>query len=133
MAKSPKRRPGQVAEIVRQVLAEALAREVRDPRVGLVTLTRVEVSGDLSHAKVYVMVNELGNGENTGNGENKGKGEGERALEGLRSAAGFLRSRVAKALSTRTIPELHFELDRGLEHAARINAVLADLKREGED
>jgi ribosome-binding factor A len=122
-----------VAEIVRQVLAEALAREVRDPRVGLVTLTRVEVSGDLSHAKVYVMVNELGNGENTGNGENKGKGEGERALEGLRSAAGFLRSRVAKALSTRTIPELHFELDRGLEHAARINAVLADLKREGED
>lgn len=127
MAKSPKRRPGQVAEIVRQVLAEALARDIRDPRVGLVTLTRVDVSGDLSHAKVYVMVNELGNGENSG------KGDGERALEGLKSAAGFLRSRIAKALSTRTIPELHFELDRGLEHAARINAVLADLKREGED
>ena len=131
MAKSPKRRPGQVAEIVRQVLAEALARDIRDPRVGLVTLTRVDVSGDLSHAKVYVMVNELGNGENKGNGEDKGNGE--RVLEGLRSAAGFLRSRIAKALSTRTIPELHFELDRGLEHAARINAVLADLKREGED
>ena len=47
-----------------------------------------------------------------------------------KSAAGFLRSKVAKALSTRTMPELHFELDRGLEHAARINAVLADLKRE---
>ena len=55
MAKSPKRRPGQVAEIVRQVLAEALARDIRDPRIGLVTLTRVDVSGDLSHAKVYVM------------------------------------------------------------------------------
>jgi len=127
VGKSSKRRPGQVAEIVRQVLAEALAREIRDPRVGLVTLTRVEVSGDLSHAKVYVMVNELGKGED------EGKGEGERALEGLKSAAGFLRTKVAKALSTRTIPELHFELDRGLEHAARINAVLADLKREGED
>ncbi len=130
MGKSSKRRPGQVAEIVRQVLAEALAREVRDPRIGLVTLTRVDVSGDLSHAQVYVMVNgEAGKGE----GE---KGEGdyrERALEGLRSAAGFLRTKVAKELSTRTIPELHFELDRGLEHAARINAVLADLKREGED
>lgn len=121
MAKSPKRRPGQVAEIVRQVLAEALARDIRDPRVGLVTLTRVEVSGDLSHAKVYVMSGEADGGKR------------EAALEGLRSAAGFLRSRIARALSTRTIPELHFELDRGLEHAARINAVLADLKREGED
>ena len=136
MGKSSKRRPGQVAEIVRQVLAEALAREIRDPRVGLVTITRVDVSGDLSHAKVYVMVNELGkSGEEVGKtGEDPGKtGEGDRALEGLKSAAGFLRSKVAKALSTRTIPELHFELDRGLEHAARINAVLADLKREGED
>ena len=125
MAKSPKRRPGQVAEIVRQVLAEALARDIRDPRVGLVTLTRVDVSGDLSHAKVYVMAR--------GEGGAKSEEDGARALEGLKSAAGFLRSRIAKALSTRTIPELHFELDRGLEHAARINAVLADLKREGED
>jgi ribosome-binding factor A len=126
VGKSSKRRPGQVAEIVRQVLAEALAREIRDPRVGLVTLTRVDVSGDLSHAKVYVMANELGKTGEEGN-------SGEEALAGLKSAAGFLRSKIAKALSTRTIPELHFELDRGLEHAARINAVLADLKREGED
>lgn len=130
MGKSSKRRPGQVAEIVRQVLAEALAREIRDPRVGLVTLTRVDVSGDLSHAQVYVMVNaDAGKVE----GEKGEEEYRERALEGLRSAAGFLRTKVAKALSTRTIPELHFELDRGLEHAARINAVLADLKREGED
>ena len=88
--------------------------------MGLVTLTRVDVSGDLSHAQVYVMVS----------GEEE---ERQRALEGLKSAAGFLRTKVARELSTRTIPELHFELDRGLEHAARINAVLADLKREGED
>jgi len=115
-----RRRPEQVAEIVRQVLAESITREVRDPRVGLVTLTRVDVSGDLSHASVYV----LAPGDDA---------ERARALEGLRSAAGFLRTRVAKALSTRTIPELHFELDRGLEHAARINAMLAELKREGED
>jgi len=115
-----RRRPEQVAEIVRQVLAEAITREVRDPRVGLVTLTRVAVSGDLSHAQVFIMA--------AGDEEAR-----ERALEGLQSAAGFLRGRVAKALATRTIPELHFELDRGLEHAARINAVLADLKREGGD
>jgi ribosome-binding factor A len=109
-----------VAEVIRQVLAEALTREVRDPRIGLVTLTRVTVSGDLSHAQVFVMVP----------GE---EAERLRALEGLRSAAGFLRSRIAKALATRTIPELHLELDRGLEHAARINAMLADLKREAGD
>ena len=126
MAKGPKRRPGQVGEIVRQVLAEAIAREVRDPRVGLVTLTRVDVSGDLSHATVYVMSGITG--EERGDPEKTG----EDAVEGLRSAAGFLRTRIAKALSTRTVPELHFELDRGLAHAARINAVLADLKREGE-
>jgi ribosome-binding factor A len=53
-----------------------------------------------------------------------------RALEGLKSAAGFLRSRVARALSTRTVPELHFELDEGLSHAARINELLEGLRRE---
>jgi ribosome-binding factor A len=120
MAKASRRRPEQVGEIVRQVLAEAITRELRDPRVGLITITRVAVSGDLSHAQVYVMAQ----------GE---EADRLKALEGLVSAAGFLRTRVAKALSTRTIPELHFELDRGLEHAVRINAVLAELKREAGD
>jgi ribosome-binding factor A len=59
--------------------------------------------------------------------------EKQRALEGLKSAAGFFRSKAARALTTRVVPELHFELDRGLEHAARINAVLNELKREGGD
>ena len=53
-----------------------------------------------------------------------------RALEGLQSAARFLRSRAARALSTRIVPELHFELDKGLEHAARINELLEGLRRE---
>lgn len=110
------RRPEQVGETVRQVVADALAREVRDPRVGFVTVTRVDVSGDLSHARIAVAVP----------GE---EADRQRALEGLESAAGFLRGRVARALSTRTVPELHFELDRGLEHAARINALLAGLER----
>lgn len=120
MARGSRRRPEQVGEIVRQVLAETITRELRDPRVGLVTITRVAVSGDLSHAQVYVMAQ----------GE---EADRQKAIEGLGSAAGFLRTKIAKALSTRTIPELHFELDRGLEHAARINAMLADLKREAGD
>lgn len=119
MRGASRRRPEQVAEVVRQVVAEAIAREVRDPRVGLVTVTRVDVSGDLGHAAILI----------TRPGEDE---ERRTALEGLRSAAGFLRSRVAKALATRTVPELHFELDRGHEHAARIDAMLADLRRQGE-
>lgn len=119
--KGSSRRPEQVAETIRQVVADALIRgEVRDPRVvGLVTVTRVDVTSDLSHARIFV----------SAPGE-----EAERvgSIEGLRSAAGFLRSRVARVLTTRTVPELHIELDRGHEHAARINELLEGIRREGE-
>lgn len=115
--KGSSRRPEQMAETLRQVITEALAREVRDPRVGFVTVTAVLVSNDLSHARVLVSVP----------GE---EGEKTRAVEGLQSAAGFLRSRAARSLTTRTVPELHFELDRGLEHAVRINELLNSIRRE---
>lgn len=110
-------RPRQVAETVRQVIGEVLVREVRDPRVGMVTITGVTVAADLGQARIQVMIP-------------GGEAERTRALEGLRSAAGFLRTRVAKVLGTRVVPELHFEADRGLEHAARISEVLASLKHE---
>jgi ribosome-binding factor A len=118
--KSSSRRPEQVGETLRQVIAEALAREVRDPRVGFVTVTAVLVTNELSHARVLVSVP----GEDA---------EKSRALEGLQSAAGFLRSRAARVLTTRSVPELHFELDRGLEHAARINELLNTIRREDQD
>ena len=114
------RRPEQMAETLRQVLADAMSRELRDPRIGFVTLTGVLVSPDLSHARIMVSVP----------GD---QAEKDRALEGLQSAAGFLRSRAARALTTRTVPELHFELDRGLEHAARINELLDEIRREERD
>jgi ribosome-binding factor A len=106
-----------MAETLRQVVSEALLREVRDPRVGFVTITSTQVTNDLSHATLLVSVP----------GDDQAK---ERALDGLRSAAGFLRSRAARALTTRVVPELHFELDKGLEHAARINALLDEIRRE---
>ena len=119
--KGSSRRPEQVAETVRQVIGEALRRgDVRDPRVGLVTITGVRVTNDLSHAKVLVSVG----------GEEAVR---QRALEGLRSAAGFLRSRAARVLTTRTVPELHFELDSGLAHAARIEELLQEIRREERD
>ena len=111
-------RSGQVAETVRQVLGEALVHEIRDPRVGRVTITAVTVTPDLSRAKVRFI---------TGEGDDSAK-----AMEGLRSAAGFLRTKVAKVLTTRIAPEIAFELDRGQEHAARIDQLLASL-REGDE
>jgi ribosome-binding factor A len=116
----PSRRPEQVAGTIRQVIADALAREVRDPRVGFVTVTGVLVTNDLSHARVMVSV--------SGDDADKAK-----AMEGLQSAAGFLRSRAARSLSTRTVPELHFELDKGFEHAARIQELLQSIRREDQD
>ena len=80
-------------------------------------MTGVQVTNDLSVATVRVSVM----------GE---PAEREAALQGLESAAGFLRSRVGKILTTRIVPELRFELDRGLEHAARINQILGELKQE---
>ena len=120
MRSSSRRRPEQVAETLRQVIAQGLAREVRDPRIGFVTVTGVLVTPDLSHARVMVSVP----------GEEADKA---RALEGLQSAARFLRSRAARALSTRIVPELHFELDKGLAHAARINELLEEIRREETD
>jgi ribosome-binding factor A len=117
--KGSSRRPEQVAETLRQVITDALMREVRDPRVGFVTVTSVQVTSDRSHATVMVSVP----------GDDVAR---DRALEGLRSAAGFLRSRAAKTLTTRTVPELHFELDRGLAQAARIDELLHEIRREGQ-
>ena len=118
--KRPSRRPEQVAGTIRQVIADALAREVRDPRVGFVTVTGVLVTNDLSHARVMVSV--------PGDEGSKAK-----AMQGLQSAAGFLRTRAARALTTRTVPELHFELDQGVEHAARIEELLGSIRREERD
>ncbi|HZI22942.1 MAG TPA: 30S ribosome-binding factor RbfA [Gemmatimonadales bacterium] len=115
MMRRPSHRPERVAEAIRQTVAEFLTGNVRDPRVGFVTVTAVEVSADLAHARVRVSV--------MGTDEEKAK-----SLEGLASAARFLRAQLAKELPLRVAPELRFELDRGLEHAQRIDQVLRKLK-----
>lgn len=119
MRRRPNHRPERVAEGIRQTVAAFLTGNVRDPRVGFVTVTGVEVSPDLTHARVRVSV--MGSEE-----------EKERSLEGLASAARFLRAQLARELRLRLTPELRFELDRGLDHAQRIDRVLRELK-EGED
>lgn len=111
-------RPERMGELIRETIAEFLTTNVRDPRIGFVTVTGVQVSADLGHATVLVSV--MGSEE-----------EKDRSLEGLTSAARFLRGSLARVLKIRTSPEIHFQLDRGIEHAQRIEQVLKQLK-EGE-
>jgi ribosome-binding factor A len=117
VTRSGKHRPERLAALIQESVAAAVATSLKDPRVGFVTVTGVTVSPDGGVATVRVSV--MGTEE-----------EKARALEGLESARGYLRSRLAESVKLRTIPELRFELDRGLEHAQRINQILADLKRD---
>jgi len=113
------RRPDRVAEAIREEVATFLTEDVKDPRVqGLVTVTGVDVTRDLRHAKIFVSV--LGS-------------DTERAAtyEGLASVAGHLRSRVGRALRLRLAPEIVFREDQSVAHAARIESLLAGL-RDGE-
>src|SRR6058998_1048183 len=115
MRRRTSHRPERVAEAIRQTVAAFLTGSVRDPRVGFVTVTAVELSADLTHARVRVSV--------MGSDEDKAK-----SLEGLTSAARFLRAQLAKELPLRVTPELRFDLDRGLDHAQQIDRVLRNLK-----
>lgn len=105
------RRSDRVADLILRVLAEILRAEIRDPRLRAVSLTRVALSGDLRHARVFF--NLLGGGERSGE-----------ALSGLKSAAGFIRSRLGKELSLRFVPVLEFTYDDSEDEARRIDALL---------
>jgi ribosome-binding factor A len=113
----PSHRPERVAEAIRQTVAAFLTGNARDPRIGFVTVTAVEVSADLGHARVRVSV--------MGSEEDKAT-----SLLGLASAARFLRTQLGRDLALRVTPELRFELDRGLDHAQRIDQVLRQLKED---
>ncbi len=108
------RRTERVADLVRAEIARLLAREVRDPRVGLASVSAVEISRDLRHAVVRVSVL----GEETAR---------QASIEALVHARGFIRSRLAQGLKLKVVPELSFELDRGAEYSQRISDLLESL------
>jgi ribosome-binding factor A len=108
-----------VDEAVREVLSGAITREMKDPRVGFVTVTDVDTSADLRHARVYVSV--LGDA-----------GVRRRSLEGLRSAHGFLQARVARELRIKHTPTLDFTIDDTAERAQRVTELLQAQERAGE-
>ncbi len=113
------RRVDRVNQLLLEELARLLRREVKDPRVARVTLTGVEATPDLRHAKVFVRT--LGDETPV-----------EEAIEGLRSAEGFLRGTLGKDLHIRRVPEFTFEVDRTLERARRIEQLLDEVMPEGD-
>jgi ribosome-binding factor A len=102
-----------VNEVIREVLAAAIATDLKDPRIGFVTVTDVDTSPDLRAARVYVSV--LGTEE-----------EREDAMKGLRSAHGFLQSRIASEVRMKRTPTLTFVYDETIERAARLTEMLED-------
>jgi ribosome-binding factor A len=104
-------RTSRIADQIQREVAELVRTEVRDPRVGMVTLTAVELSRDQSHAKVFFTV--LGP-----------ETAAEEAQEGLQRAAGFLRSQLAHRLTIRKVPELHFAFDESVERGVRLSRLI---------
>jgi len=103
-------RPRKVADLIQRELSEILRRELRDPRVGMITLTAVDVSPDFSHAKVlYTCLD---------------RGHAEEAARGLQRAAGFLRSQLARRIKLYVTPELRFVYDESIERGDRLHRLI---------
>lgn len=107
------KRTDRINEQLKQEIALLVRNEVRDPRVSEATVTAVETSPELDHAKVYF----------TALGDDAEKDE---ILSGLQSASPFIRTQLGRRLRMRRIPELHFQVDRVLEEASRIDALLRE-------
>lgn len=108
-------RSDRVGDLLLEVIAELLRREIRDPRLQWLNLTGVKVSKDLRHANVFF--NLLGAAEDKN-----------AAMAGLRSAAGFIRSKVGKKLNLRFVPVIEFTYDESEEEARRIDTLLNKIK-----
>ena len=111
------RRVLRAAQAIREVVSTAILTELRDPRICDVTVTYVEVSPDMRHAKVHVSVMGEEPKQNL-------------SLRGLKNAAGFLQQKVAKRIDARYTPRLTFVLDKGVKHSIEVSRLLGELLPE---
>lgn len=114
------RRRQQVGDLLRDHISEIIQREMRDPRLGFVSITRVEVSPDVRMARVFVSV--YGSEDEQRN-----------ALVALTRATGFVRRQLGDRLEMRFTPEISFRLDRSMQHAETVARLLNDIDREERD
>jgi ribosome-binding factor A len=107
-------RPQKIGDLIQRELSDLLLRELRDPGVGMVTLTSVDVSPDMSHALVYFTCLDPDHAAD--------------AAQGLKRAAGFLRSQLAKRVKMYSIPELRFRYDESIARADRLSQLIDSVK-----
>lgn len=110
-------RPERIANEMREIISTIIRNELRDPRIGFVTITRVEVTADIRNAKVFFSA--LG-----------GKEEKERAAEGLNSASGYIRKLLGERLKIKFTPELIFRLDESTEYVIHLNKIFDKIHKE---
>jgi len=108
-------RPQKVADLIQRELSDLIRREVRDPRVGMVTLTSVDVSPDMSHAKVFFTMLDKAHLEET--------------TRGLQRAASFLRSQLSRRMSMYKTPELRFAYDESVERGDHLSRLIDSVTR----
>jgi ribosome-binding factor A len=113
-------RSSRVAEQIRRELAELIQLELKDPRVGLVTLTDVEITPDYANAKVYFS-------------SLKGEAGVDEVLSGLGAASGFLRRELGRRVRIHTLPELHFVYDRSVEQGDRLSRLIDEAVKSDQD
>ncbi len=114
-----KHRSNRLAETLKQEISQLIREELKDPRIGFVTVTSVEVADDLGNAKVYISV--LGDSQ-----------QAKDSLDALKRAAGFVRSEIGKRVRLRHAPEIVFKYDTSIEHGAHIAQLLRGVKLEDE-
>lgn len=114
------RRTLKAASAIREVVSMAILTQLRDPRVKDVTVTKVEVAGDMRSAKVHVSIM----------GDEKKQ---QLCLNGLRRSAGFLQSCIKDRIDTRYIPKLEFEIDKGVKQALEVSRILKEVLPPSED
>lgn len=112
-----KNRTGRVGEQIKKELSVLIQTEMKDPRIGFITVTGVDVTSDLSQAKVYLSV--LGDAE-----------QKENSLKGLEKAKGFLRSELGKRVMLRHTPELIFKIDESIAYGSHIEKLLGEISHE---
>lgn len=110
-------RPEKIEQFIQEELSQLIQREVKDPRIGFVSVTAVEVSPDLRHARAFVSV--------LGDQEAK-----DATMAGLAAATGYIRRELAQRLSTRFVPELMFKLDESIERGSRVMKLLDEVTKD---